>query len=50
MHMLIVWLRSLQNDLKGALTAQSKEIAQKKKLEQIKIKTPQNRQHIVSLN
>ena len=47
---LIRELDSLQNDLKGAFNAQAREIAQKKKLEQIRIKTPQNRQQIVSLN
>lgn len=38
----------LQNDLKGAFTAQSKELAQKRKLEQMKMKSPHNRQQIVS--
>lgn len=50
MPALIVRLDSLQNDLKGAFNAQAREITQKKKLEQIRIKTPQNRQQIVSLN
>lgn len=39
-----------QNDLKGSFTAQHKEQQLKKKLEQLKAKSPQNRQQIVSFN
>ncbi|KAK7454692.1 hypothetical protein BaRGS_00039558, partial [Batillaria attramentaria] len=37
------------NDLKGAFSAQQREQNQKKKLEQMRTKTPQNTQQIVSL-
>ncbi|KAL8588663.1 hypothetical protein ACOMHN_001980 [Nucella lapillus] len=42
--------KQTKNDLKGAFNAQSKESAQKKKVEQMKLKTPQNRQQIVSFS
>ncbi|XP_076470346.1 CBY1-interacting BAR domain-containing protein 1-like [Babylonia areolata] len=38
--------KQTKNDLKGAFTAQSKEAAQKKKVDQMKLKAPQNKHQI----